>query len=525
MKTVVFSFLGTKLDAIKGEKRWEKWRPNVALCQRSDMVIDKLVLFYNEEFKELLELVMADIACISPKTIIEPALINLKNPWDFEEVYGALYEYARAYAFDMDKYQYLVHIATGTHVAQICLFLLIEAHYFPAHILQTSPPRKQQGEKMGKIDIIDLDLSRYNLLASRFAKERLDSQSCLKSNIATKNTAFNTMIAEIEQVALRSRSPILLLGATGVGKSLLARRVYELKKQRYQLRGEFVEVNCATLRGDSAMSALFGHVKGAFTGALSARAGLLCSANEGLLFLDEIGELGADEQAMLLKAIEEKRFYPVGADKEVSSNFQLMAGTCKNLAEEVRLGTFREDLYARLNMWTFCLPPLSERREDIEPNIEFELARFSHEQGREVRLNKEAQQHYLHYALQSKALWSGNFRDLSSSIQRMATLANGGRITNEDVNKEIQRLEKLWSNQPQDALSLCRLYLPTTWQQFDIFDLYQLEAVLAVCQKAHNLSEAGRLLFAQSRQQKVSTNDADRLKKYLAKFELAWADI
>lgn len=525
MKTIVFSFLGSQLDAAKGRGRWEKWRPNVALCQHDDFIIDKLVLFYNEQYLDLLNVVIDDIAFISPETVVEPYLMPLENPWDFQEVYGALYEYARAYQFDIDKHQYLVHITTGTHVAQICLFLLTETRYFPAKILQSSPPRKQQQGESGRLDIIDLDLSRYNLLASRFADERLEIQNHLKSGIATKNPTFNVMIAEIEQVALRSRSPVLLLGATGVGKSFLARRVYELKKQRHQLRGEFVEVNCATLRGDSAMSTLFGHAKGAFTGAVSARAGLLRSADGGLLFLDEIGELGADEQAMLLKAIEEKRFYPVGADKEVQSDFQLIAGTCRDLAEEVRLGNFREDLYARLNMWTFHLPPLSERREDIEPNIEFELARFAREQGREVRFNKEARQDYLAYALQPKALWSGNFRDLSSSVSRMATLANGGRVTCEDVNKEIQRLEKLWSNQQQQAFSLCKQFLPNTWQQIDDFDLFQLEAVLAVCQQANSLSEAGRQLFAQSRQQKASSNDADRLKKYLAKFELEWNTI
>ncbi|HNE92470.1 MAG TPA: sigma 54-dependent transcriptional regulator, partial [Agitococcus sp.] len=126
---------------------------------------------------------------------------------------------------------------------------------------------------------------------------------------------------------------------------------------------------------------------------------------------------------------------------------------------------------------------------------------------------------------QPKALWSGNFRDLSSSVSRMATLANGGRVTCEDVNKEIQRLEKLWSNQQQEAFSLCKQFLPNTWQQIDDFDLFQLEAVLAVCQQANSLSEAGRQLFAQSRQQKASSNDADRLKKYLAKFELEWNTI
>ena len=102
------------------------------------------------------------------------------------------------------------------------------------------------------------------------------------------------------------------------------------------MQGPFVEVNCATLRGDAAMSALFGHVKGAFTGALRDRPGLLRAADGGVLFLDEIGELGADEQAMLLRALEEKRFLPLGGDREVTSDFQLIAGTNRDLADEVR---------------------------------------------------------------------------------------------------------------------------------------------------------------------------------------------
>ena len=120
------------------------------------------------------------------------------------------------------------------------------------------------------------------------------------------------MIDRIEQVAIRSKAPILLTGPTGAGKSQLAKRIYELKLARHQIKGAFVEVNCATLRGDAAMSALFGHVKGAFTGAASNRAGLLRAANGSIVFLDEIGELGLDEQAMILRAIEDKRFLPVG---------------------------------------------------------------------------------------------------------------------------------------------------------------------------------------------------------------------
>ncbi len=200
-----------------------------------------------------------------------------------------------------------------------------------------------------------------------------------------------------------------------------------LKKLRRQVEGPFVEVNCATLRGDSAMSALFGHRKGAFTGAMQDRPGLLRAANGGVLFLDEIGELGADEQAMILRAIEDKRFLPVGADQEVMSEFQLIAGTNRDLGVAIEQGRFRDDLYARLNLWSFALPGLKERREDIEPNLDFELKRFAAREGMHVTFNREARERYLAFATAPEAEWRSNFRDLGASLTRMATLAPSGR--------------------------------------------------------------------------------------------------
>ena len=172
----------------------------------------------------------------------------------------------------------------------------------------------------------------------------------LKSGIPPRNDAFNRLIEQIEHVAANAVDPLLLTGPTGAGKSHLARRVYELKKHRRQVSGGFVEVNCATLRGDAAMSALFGHRKGAFTGATTDRPGLLRAADGGILFLDEIGELGPDEQAMLLRALEEKRFLPLGADSEATSDFQLISGTNRDLGASVDAGEFREDLLARINL-------------------------------------------------------------------------------------------------------------------------------------------------------------------------------
>lgn len=522
----VIGFLGSTLDASKfGPSRWNKWRPTVGLTMHEDLRVDRMLLIHGSGHSRLAEYIAADITSVSPETSVELRLLDFKDPWDFEEVYGKLLDFALAEPFDPEAEDYLVHITTGTHVAQICLFLLTEARYLPGRLLQTQPERGTLNPA-GIWNTIDLDLSRYDSIATRFAAASAESTSFLKSGIDTRNAAFNRMIDEIEQVALRSKAPVLLMGPTGAGKSLLARRIYELKRLKHQVAGPFVEVNCATLKGDSAMSALFGHRKGAFTGAVADRPGLLRAADKGMLFLDEIGELGLDEQAMILRAIEDKRFLPVGSDKEAASEFQLIAGTNRDLGEAVAAGGFRDDLYARLNLWTFQLPGLAERREDIEPNLDYELDRFAEREGDRASFNKEARQRYLAFATSPDANWPGNFRDLAASVTRMATLSPKGRIDMDCVEAEIRRLKRLWSGQRDDGADvLAEILAPEALAEVDPFDRVQLAETIRICRKSRSLSEAGRTLFAASRTRRTSANDADRLRKYLARFGLDWSGV
>jgi transcriptional regulatory protein RtcR len=522
---VVIGFVGSVLDAGFHEERWRKWRPTVSLCRHPELPIARFELLHQKQHTDTARCVAADIARVSPGTRTCLREQNLANPWDFEEVYSALLDFARAYPFDPEKEDYLVHITTGTHVQQICLFLLTESRHFPARLVQTSPAESARRGPEGKHAIIDLDLSKYDRIASRFAREQSDAVSFLKDGIATRNDRFNALIERIERVAIHAKDPILLTGQTGVGKSKLARRVYELKKSRHQIEGPFVEVNCATLRGDSAMSALFGHVKGAFTGATRDRAGLLRAADGGLLFLDEVGELGPDEQAMLLRALEEKRFLPFGGDREVSSNFQLIAGTNRDLAKSGPEGRFRDDLLARINLWTFRLPGLRERPEDIEPNLDYEMEQMTLRAGRPVSFSKEARARFLDFATSAEARWTANFRDLNASVVRMATLSGGGRVTEDLVVEEIDRLKSAWAAHEGTETPGARLE-PLVGEaalgKMDLFDRAQLEFVVGVCRDSASLSDAGRKLFAASREKRSTANDADRLRKYLDRFDLDW---
>jgi transcriptional regulatory protein RtcR len=543
---VVLSILGVTLDSGKTAERWSKWRPTVALCEHEDLEVTRLELLYDPRFTDLARIVTDDIARVSPNTTVVAQHVAPANPWDFEDTYAALHDFASAYRFRPEREDYLVHITTGTHVAQICLFLLTESRHLPARLLQTSPPAGKHAPRAGSYAIIDLDLSRYDRISSRFRKEAKEGQSLLKAGIRTKNASFNRMIEEVEHAAAHSHAPILLLGPTGAGKSQLARGIYDLKKTRRKLVGELVEVNCATLQGDQAKSALFGHVRGAFTGAATARDGLLKKAHQGVLFLDEIGELGLDEQAMLLRAIEDRVYFPVGSDREVRSDFQLVAGTNRDLYALAGRGRFRSDLLARIDLWTFELPGLAARSEDIAPNLEYELERAETVVGARVTMSREARDKYLAFATASTSTWLGNFRDLNASVVRMATLAAGGRIDVALVDREIERLTRAWNaaaptrssrrnganrgggtaSSDDGARATGRdgleALLGDEAAALDPFDRVQLAEVVRVCRRARSLSEAGRVLFAASRTKKSSVNDADRLRKYLARFGLSF---
>jgi hypothetical protein len=150
-RLVVIGLLGTMLDRGTASNRWEAWRPTVALCQHEDLLVSRLELLRPARYTTLSDIVCRDIASVSPETTVKCHPVEFHDPWDFEEVYGALHDFVRNYPFDLEHERYAVHITTGTHVAQICLFLLTEAHDIPGVLLQTSPSTRGRKIRRGRI--------------------------------------------------------------------------------------------------------------------------------------------------------------------------------------------------------------------------------------------------------------------------------------------------------------------------------------------------------------------------------------
>ena len=290
-----------------------------------------------------------------------------------------------------------------------------------------TPASAVEAMRQGAYDYIakPFDNDEFRLLVER----ALEKRAIVKENEALKGSLLpgsaRILVGEsprmkvvwelVDKVAV-GKSTVLITGESGTGKEVVARAIH-LKSPR---AGQpFLPVNCAALAEGVLESELFGHVKGAFTGATSDREGLLVAAGEGTVFLDEVGEMPLSTQVKLLRVLQERRVKPVGSSAEVPFEARILAATNRRLDEDVKAGRFREDLLFRLNVIAVELPPLRERREDIPRLAELSLARLRHELGRPA----------LHFHRDTLAAlgafgFSGNIRQLENIVERAATLSD-----------------------------------------------------------------------------------------------------
>jgi two-component system response regulator AtoC len=251
---------------------------------------------------------------------------------------------------------------------------------------------------------------------NRYLRERLDRAGG-PGDVVLASPAMQRLFERVRQVAA-TPTTVLITGETGVGKEIVARAVHELSPRREKL---LVALNCAAIPGELLESELFGHVRGAFTGANTAREGKFELADGGTLFLDEIGDMPAPLQAKLLRVLQDGVIERVGSNRQVRVDARVVSSTNRSLAAAVKSGTFREDLYYRLNVFHLEVPPLRERREDIRPLAEAVLARCGQDFGKgALRLTAPAAARLEQYD------WPGNVRELQNLMERAAVLALPG---------------------------------------------------------------------------------------------------
>ncbi len=262
-----------------------------------------------------------------------------------------------------------------------------------------------------------LELQQYRT-ENRYLRERYDGAAGLEELIGA-STAMESVFELIRRVA-PTKSAVLITGETGTGKELVARAIHNLSPRRERL---FVPLNCAAVPSELLESELFGHARGAFTGAQTARDGKFVVAHGGSLFLDEIGDMPYALQAKLLRVLQEGVIEPLGSNQRIPVDVRIISSTNRDLAERMRTGAFREDVFYRLNVFSIAVPPLRERRADVAPLARDFLTRFARELGRgELHLTPDA------VSVLETYRWPGNVRELHNAMERAAVLCAGTEV-------------------------------------------------------------------------------------------------
>ncbi len=288
--------------------------------------------------------------------------------------------------------------------------------------------------KMGAFDFVEKPLSlEKTVLVVRNALRQRDLEAenrVLRAQVDRQQTMVGESAAMAylrEQVAMAAptNGRVLILGENGTGKELVARTIHQLSRRK---NGPFVEVNCAAIPEELIESELFGHARGAFTGAVADKPGRFEQANGGTIFLDEIADMSLKTQAKVLRVLQEQVMERVGGTQRIKVDVRVLAATNKDLTAEIRAGRFREDLYFRLNVVPIFVPPLRNRQDDIGPLADHFMAMLAAEYGRRPkRLAPEAAARLRQYA------WPGNVRELRNVIERLMIMVAGDTITAQDL--------------------------------------------------------------------------------------------
>lgn len=365
-----------------------------------------------------------------PNASIEITRVSLSSPTNFAEIYTEARGVVRRVVEKDDATKLLsFHLSPGTP-AMAAVWIILGKTRFPAEMLQSSVER---GVEVADVPfdisadfIPDLLREKDSRLRELSAASSPDSPEF--SDFITRSPAMNRLVRRAQRVALRN-VPVLIEGESGTGKEMLARSIHRASPRSEK---DFIAVNCGAIPMELVESELFGHEKGAFTGASQAKKGYFEAAHGGTLFLDEIGELPPQTQVKLLRALQENEVVRVGATKPIKVDVRIIAATNRTLVDEIASGQFREDLFYRLAVAVLTIPALQDRQEDIGPLIDrlFEIVNeeASSEPGhQEKKLSVSAR------TLLIGRSWRGNVRELQNTLRRAVIWSAGSTITKEDI--------------------------------------------------------------------------------------------
>jgi transcriptional regulator with PAS, ATPase and Fis domain len=420
---------------------------------------------------------------VSPNSVVEIRRLLLADPTDYLVILKELRGHFKEISEKIERANYFISVTSGTPQMHACWLMLAASGEIPAHILNVRPPRFVSANRPL---ITDVDLTSREFPSMRFDFGSIESLESFPRDIETTIRLLGIvgdnpkMIDALDAGAMlaQSTAPVLILGETGTGKELFAKFIHHLSGRAKEA---FIPLNCAAIPKDLVESLLFGHKKGAFTGAVSDQEGKFFQADGGTLFLDELGELPTAAQTKLLRVLQDGVVEPLGAKRPQKVDVRIIAATNQNLRKAIKRGQFREDLYYRLNVGEIILPPLRERKNDIPKIALHVLDRVNSGLKKPKRLSQKA------LARLQRHDWPGNVRDLQNVIERSILM----------TRKDVLDADDLMISEPSDdgdPLSS----LPEPHEGFSLEEFLssaRKQLMLRALEVAgNNQSEAARLL-------------------------------
>lgn len=398
--------------------------------------------------------------------------VDLSSPINYAEIYEKVSGELKAARLPRPDVELTFHLSPGTP-AMTAVWILLAKTRFPAKLIQTSAQRGLERVDFRfdlASDFLPEYLKRSEDRIERFATERHTSPEFAK--IIHRSVVMRKEIGRARRIAAFD-VPVLILGETGTGKELFAQAIHAASKRAGEA---FIPINCGAIPKELASAELFGHTKGAFTGASGERDGHFVAAQGGTLFLDEVGDLPLDTQVRLLRALQEREITPVGSSKPIKINVRIIAATHRNLQADVAAARFREDLFHRLAVGILHLPALRSREDDIELLIDHFLAILNSGAGFEPevqhkRISPEGRKLLLSYA------WPGNVRELYHTLVRATIWSESTEIQGDDIREAMLQI-----TQPDEGVLGRPIRVGFNLQSIlDEVALHYLERVMKQC--------------------------------------------